>query len=65
MQAEAELKAEEYLASRKAEVEQELMNLVMSVTKKVLPEGLNYDAQKELVMHALQDAKIGSSGKKG
>lgn len=54
---EAQLKAEEYLESRKKEVEEELMNLVISVTKKVLPEGLAYDTQKELVMQALRDVK--------
>lgn len=57
---EAKMKAEAYLETRKTEVEQELMNLVMNVTKKVLPEGLTYEVQKELVMHALQDAKTGN-----
>lgn len=56
----AEMKAEEYLESRKEQVEQELMTLVMSVTKKVLPEGLTYEAQKEMVMTALKDAKTGT-----
>lgn len=60
MEQEAKMKAEEYLDSRKEEVEQDLMNLVMSVTKKVLPESLSYDVQKELVMQALHDAKTGS-----
>jgi flagellar biosynthesis/type III secretory pathway protein FliH len=60
MEQEAKLKAEEYLESRKDEVEQELMNLVMSVTKKVLPQSLTYEIQKELVIAALKEAKLGS-----
>ncbi|CAN5129775.1 hypothetical protein BH11PAT4_BH11PAT4_1180 [soil metagenome] len=60
LEAEAKLKAEEYLESRKDEVEQELMNLVMSVTKKVLPQSLTYDIQKQLVINALKDAKLGN-----
>jgi flagellar biosynthesis/type III secretory pathway protein FliH len=54
---EAHQKAEEYLESRKKEVEQELMNLVLSVTKKVLPAGLTYETHKELVMEALKDVR--------
>lgn len=57
LEQEAHLKAEEYLESRKKEVEEELMNLVLSVTKKVLPEGLTYEAHKELVMSALKDVR--------
>lgn len=57
LEAEAKLKAEEYLASRKDEVEHDLMDLVMSVTKKVLPQGLDYTMQKELVLEALRDVK--------
>lgn len=57
LEQEAHLKAEEYLESRKKEVEEELMNLVLSVTKKVLPEGLTYEAHKELVMNALKDVR--------
>jgi flagellar biosynthesis/type III secretory pathway protein FliH len=57
----AKLKAEEYLASRKDEVEHDLMDLVMSVTKKVLPESLDYQAHKELVLEALRDVR--SEGK--
>ena len=60
MEDEARMKAEEYLEMRKKEVEAELMNLVLTVTKKVLPEGLDYTVQKELVMRALQDAKTNS-----
>lgn len=60
LEQEAKLKAEEYLESRKDEVEQELMNLVMSVTKKVLPQSLTYDIQKELVITALKEAKLGN-----
>jgi flagellar biosynthesis/type III secretory pathway protein FliH len=59
LEEEAKMKAEAYLETRKTEVEQELMNLVMNVTKKVLPESLSYDLQKELVMRALADAKTG------
>lgn len=54
---EAKLKAEEYLSTRKQEVEEDLMNLVLSVTKKVLPEGLTYEVQKELVLAALKDVR--------
>jgi flagellar biosynthesis/type III secretory pathway protein FliH len=61
MEEEAKLKAEEYLASRKDEVEHDLMDLVMSVTKKVLPESLDYQAHKELVLEALRDVR--SEGK--
>lgn len=61
MEEEARMKAEEYLETRKGEVEAELMNLVLTVTKKVLPEGLDYNIHKELVMRALQDAKTGST----
>ena len=57
MEQEAERKADEYLESRKEEVEQELLSLVMSVTRKVIPTGISYDVHKELVMRALQDAK--------
>lgn len=57
MQQEAKLKAEEYLATRKKEVENDLMDLVLSVTKKVLPESLTYEVQKELVLDALRDVK--------
>lgn len=61
MEEEARMKAEEYLETRKGEVEAELMNLVLTVTKKVLPEGLDYQVHKELVMRALQDAKTSSA----
>lgn len=57
LEAEAKLKAEEYLASRKDEVEHDLMDLVLSVTKKVLPESLEYSVQKQLVLEALRDVK--------
>jgi flagellar biosynthesis/type III secretory pathway protein FliH len=60
LEAEAKLKAEDYLESRKDEVEQELMNLVMSVTKKVLPQSLTYEIQKDLVLNALKEAKLGN-----
>jgi F0F1-type ATP synthase membrane subunit b/b' len=54
---EAEAEANDYLASRKQEVEEELMNLVIEVSKKVLPKGISYEAQKELVMEALRDVQ--------
>lgn len=57
LEKEAKLKAEEYLASRQEEVEHDLMDLVISVTKKVLPETLTYEIQKELVLTALRDVK--------
>jgi flagellar biosynthesis/type III secretory pathway protein FliH len=52
------MKAEEYLATRQKEVEADLMNLVMHVTKKVLPKGISYEAHKDLVVAALRDVKI-------
>ncbi|HSI20668.1 MAG TPA: hypothetical protein VLA04_03095 [Verrucomicrobiae bacterium] len=57
LEQEAKLKAEDYLATRKKEVENDLMDLVMSVTKKVLPDGLGYEIQKQLVLEALRDVK--------
>ncbi|MCC2631967.1 MAG: hypothetical protein K0S20_666 [Patescibacteria group bacterium] len=57
MEALAKQQAEDYLESRQQEVEEELMDLVISVTKKVLPKGLTYEAQKQLVMDALRDVK--------
>ena len=54
---EAKMKAEEYLQERQHEVEQELMDLVIAVTKKVLPQGISYDGQKELVKHALAELR--------
>lgn len=63
LEQEAHQKAEAYLAERQKEVEEELMNLVISVTKKVLPEGISYDAHKELVMQALRDVRIENGAK--
>jgi flagellar biosynthesis/type III secretory pathway protein FliH len=60
LEQEAKMKAEAYLETRKTEVEQELMSLVMNVTKKVLPDSLPYDIQKDLVLKALRDAKTGT-----
>lgn len=57
LEEEAKDKADKYFNERTKEVENELMNLVISVTKKVLPDGLTYDAHKELVMQALKDLK--------
>lgn len=57
LQQEAKIQADDYLQSRQKEVEQDLMNLVISVTKKVLPSSLSYEVQKELVMDALRDVK--------
>ncbi len=54
---EAKQKAEEYLASRQSEVEHDLMDLVISVTKKIIPESLTYEVHKELVLEALRDVK--------
>ena len=51
----AKIQADDYLRDRQKEVESELMNLVISVTKKVLPEGISYAGQKDLVMKALAD----------
>lgn len=58
MQEQAELKAEEYLSGRKREVEKELMQIVLSVSRKVIPKGISYEAQRELVMRALRDLNI-------
>lgn len=56
-EAEAKEKAEAYYATRQKEVERDLMNLVISVTKKVLPQGLTYEVQKDLVLEALRNVK--------
>jgi flagellar biosynthesis/type III secretory pathway protein FliH len=53
----AKEQADDYAQKRQKEVEAELMDLVIAVTRKVLPEGLTYDIQKELVMHALRDVQ--------
>ena len=58
---EAKHQADDYLSSRKKEIEEELMGLVISVSKKVLPEGISYDAHKELVMQALREVKTGDN----
>lgn len=57
LEEQAEMQAEEYLRTRQDEVERELMNLVMAVTKKVLPKTLTYDIQKKLVLDAMRDVK--------
>lgn len=57
MHQEAEKSASEYLSNRRREVEQELVQLVISVSKKVLPADISYEAQKELVMRALHEIK--------
>lgn len=54
----AEDQAEAYLEKRKAEVEEELVDLVVDVSKRVLPKGISYQAQKELVMQALRDLPV-------
>ncbi len=59
LQEEAKVQADEYLRSRQKEVEDELMDLVISVTRRVLPEGLDYTIQKELVTQALKDLQVG------
>jgi flagellar biosynthesis/type III secretory pathway protein FliH len=53
----AKLQAEEYLATRQREVEEDLMNLVLDVTKRVLPESLTYEIQRDLVLQALREVK--------
>lgn len=58
LEAEARQKADEYMKNRQQEVEEELMNLVLSVTKKVLPAGISYENHKELVMQALREVKL-------
>ena len=57
LEKEAKEQAEDYMAKRKQEVEEELMSLVISVVKKVLPEGITYEAHKELVAEALRGIK--------
>jgi flagellar biosynthesis/type III secretory pathway protein FliH len=58
LEEEAQQKAEEYLADRKAEVERELVGLVMQVSKKVLHTDLTYELHRDAVMQALRDAKL-------
>ena len=58
LEAQAKLQADQYLDERKKQVEAELVELVLHVTKKVLPEGLTYSIQKELVIKALQEAEL-------
>ena len=53
----AHQKADDYFKTRQAEVENELMDLVIDVTKRVLPEGLTYEVHKELVLQALQQVR--------
>jgi flagellar biosynthesis/type III secretory pathway protein FliH len=60
LEQEAKLKADEYLVTRQKEVEHDLMDLVISVTKKVLPESLPYELQKQLVLEVLRDVKAQS-----
>lgn len=57
MEADAKIEVEEYMNARESEVEDQLMELVLSVTKRVLPDGLTYEIQKELVSSALQEAR--------
>jgi hypothetical protein len=54
---EAKEQAGAYLEKRKKEVEEELMNMVITVVKKVLPDGITYEGHKELVAQALNDIK--------
>lgn len=53
----ARQKADDYFKTRQAEVENVLMDLVIDVTKKVLPDGLTYEVHKELVLQALQQVR--------
>jgi len=57
LEKEAKEQAGAYLEKRKKEVEDELMNMVITVVKKVLPAGITYEAHKELVAEALRDIK--------
>jgi hypothetical protein len=57
LEKDARQEAEDYLKSRQKEVENDLLNLVISVSKKVLPEGISYQDQKKLVIHALEELK--------
>lgn len=59
LEAEAKESADAYMKQRRKEVEAELMDLVITVSKKVLPEGISYDAHKELVAQALKDVYAG------
>jgi hypothetical protein len=58
LEQEAKEQASAYLAERQKEVEEELMDLVLNVTKKVLPAGITYQAQADLVLQALRDARL-------
>ena len=58
LESQAKVAADEYLAARQKEVESELMDLVMHVTKKVLPETLTYEIHKELVLQALREVQL-------
>jgi F0F1-type ATP synthase membrane subunit b/b' len=57
LEEEAKMKADEYLATRQKEVEHDLVELVLTVAEKVLPEGLEYTVQRDLVLKALQVVK--------
>ena len=57
LEEEAKSQADDYLKNRQQEVEEDLMDLVMHVTKKVLPGNLTYDLHKELVLEALRDLR--------
>ena len=57
LQEQAKLQADEYMASRTKEVEDELVGLVLDVTKRVLPGTLTYEIHKELVLQALRDVR--------
>ena len=64
LQESAKMQADDYLQSRQKEVEEELMNLVISVTKKVLPEGISYEGHKKLVLEALASVHINKTESK-
>lgn len=55
LEAEAKVSADAYMNQRRKEVEAELMDLVITVSKKVLPKGISYEVHKELVTQALND----------
>ncbi len=52
---EAQEKADKFLAEQKTEVENKMVDLVMSVTAKVVSKSLSYEDHKELINQALQE----------
>jgi flagellar biosynthesis/type III secretory pathway protein FliH len=58
LELEAKESADDYLTERKKEVEADLMDLVLHVTRQVLPATLTYDVQKQLVLEALREIEL-------